>query len=253
MPKKIAQVTLFVVIALFLIGAFVIIYIAQKTFSVQEKYPLGAQPIISYVNDCLKEKSEEAVLQTGLQAGFYTMPDPFLIYDTEFIPYLYANGQKKLLTDSIVEKEISDYIRDEIKECLANINSFSNFNLSQSNYSVETKIDDGIVAIKLNYPLTVQKGDFTLGLDTFDYQIESNLKGIIEITNELLSEYEKNPGMFCITCFDNIMDNHPFMKVAAVPATSPTIYEDKYIIFILEDEEYKINGSNFVFRFIAEA
>ena len=253
--EKRAQVTLFVIIAVLIAaGVIAVIFMQQKAGGEISPTPADVKPIQSYIENCLSETGKEAIMQTGLQAGFYTLPEPFLIYNyVEYIPYLYTDGKKKLLTSSIVENEISDYIGDEIKECLDNITSFKDFDVIQANYSVKTKISKDKIAMELNYPLTVKKGGFTFRFDTFDYNLKSNFNGAIEIANALLSEYEKNPGMFCLTCFDELMARHPFMKVAAVPATSPTIYKDKYIMFILEDEEYKIDDMNFVLRFIAEA
>ncbi len=257
MKARKAQLAIFVIIAIFIVCAVAFVAMTQREIIKAQfeklKITPEVKPIDVYVEDCFEKTGKEAVLYTSTQAGYYTLLEPFLIYKyTEFIPYLYEGGKLKLLELEEVEKEISNYIKDEIEPCL----DFENlkkqgFEISKGKPNVVTRIGDRRIVLRLNLPITIKKGTSTVLIDKFSISINSNLRKILDAANYIIIDYSKKPGFICLTCLDGFRDPH--ISVRAVPATSPTVTKDRYIIFLIKDEQYKINDENLIFRFVVEA
>ena len=244
-----AQITLFVIIAIILVAAISLVVYIQREARLEKMPEINL--VNEYIDGCLEQVGNEAVLQTSLQAGYYTLPEPFLIYNyIEFIPYLYEDGKHKLLKMETIENEISNYIRDEIDFCLDDFEFFreKGFDFSMGKPKANTKIREGKVTIDLNYPITVRKENSVTLLSEFSFATNSNLKKILETANKVVTIYAEKPGFICLSCLDEI--GEPYISIRAVPASYPTV--GNYILFFVIDEQYKINNEKLEFRFVVE-
>ena len=165
MNKK-SQITMFIILGIvilaviglviFLKGNVIKSYFEQQ-LSKTSSVPPQLQVVKEHIDDCLETTGKESIYYITQHGGYYKVPkETSIVYFTEEVPYYYLN--KKIYIPSIdtMEREVTNYILDNLKECL-DFNYFiqTGFNITAKNYSVSTKIMDKSVYIKINFPIKI--------------------------------------------------------------------------------------------------
>jgi hypothetical protein len=162
MDKKKGQVALFVVLAIVIVAAVILLFALRP-----ELNPLAKEPEPSgYLEKCIRDATSDALNQLSTQGGSLS-PTGFVLYDNNKVSYLcytsdyYSRcvNQQPMLKYS-VEYEISEYIRPKVQQCVYNLKQ----QYEKKGYEVETgvmKLDTTLqpkkVVIDMNMPLTVKK------------------------------------------------------------------------------------------------
>lgn len=191
---KKGQVTIFIIIAIAIIGLAVLIYQVvprtSTTTSVSADNPQG------FLETCLKEHIENVVETISLQGGNFE-PELSILYQSNEISYLcYTSENFKLCSNQQpllkrhVESEIKKNIEIQADRCFTEMET----NFNDKGYNAV--LSGGITRVELlpkrviasfdNYRLTLTKGD-TEVYESFDIILNNNLYEFVGITNSILS------------------------------------------------------------------
>ncbi len=236
-----AQVSAFIIIGVIILSV-VIIYFLSKSetefFNVQQKkVNPEVQPLYDFVDDCIRETGEAAILLVSSQGGYYALPElsidlgvPYYIHDKSYVPSL-----------ETISEEISRYINYNMDFCIDEFGEFPDFEINSNTIETTTDIKDSEVIISVNYPLSISKGDNRFSVEDFETIIDARL-GVLYRTadNIVLNEIDDLQGI-CIACIDSFAEENN-LKIHALD------YYDG-VIFSIVDETIKINDENIVFNF----
>ena len=194
-PKsKRSQLTIFVIIALIIVVAAVIIYLIYPKISAPSISLSPVEQIQNCLEDEIQEKTEQISLNGGsLNPQFYSnyyfeskkYTVEYLCYTNEY--YKQCVMQQPLLK-SHIENEIKNAINKKVGECFDTLEK----DLIKKGYSVDLKrndynieINSGKIKTTINYELTLSK-ESTNKYDEFVVSIDSNLYRLVNIANKIL-------------------------------------------------------------------
>jgi len=237
--SKRGQIALFVIIAIMLVGAVLVLLIAKPKipFITPEKIDVE-----SYIQKCATDSMTAAADKIMSQGGFLDLNNTekimykgsyvaYLCYTTEF--YRPCVNQAPLLENQIA-KQINDYSKPLMEKCILKLKA----NLENKGYTASigalntsvTLFPKSII-MNISLPITATKGDETLAYEGFDSKISSPAYEFASLANEIINS-EITYGDFNDI---NYIMFHPDMM----------IYKDK----INFDKFYtlEMNGKLFVF------
>lgn len=193
--NKKSQVTIFVVIGLvILISLSLLVYFKSSTLKI--KPPVDnlevndeIKPIQTYIINCLKESSKEALIKAGQNGGYIKFRgkasiQPYnsdaLVFEPQVIPYWYylrdcsssaigcLDSFKPPLCDekdecvinskgaNSIEEQLSDYVNENIQKCL-DFSVFEElFEIKTGSLQTTTIIRDNNVEFLLRYPIEIR-------------------------------------------------------------------------------------------------
>ncbi|MFH0752927.1 MAG: hypothetical protein V1914_05030 [archaeon] len=191
MQKK-GQVTIFIILGILIALILILLTLYNQQIILSEwqksKAEAGAelpaeQKVIQELQNCIDEKTEEAVVIAGMQGGYITLPeDPISLGpNNQFsnaltvagslrVPYWFyetANGLQKTQIPNvvIVQQQLGEYVKKEISSCAPETALRYNLVASEDKITVETTIQDYRTTFNINYPVTLESDTmrFTVG------------------------------------------------------------------------------------------
>ncbi len=272
MNKK-AQIALFLIagIVLFIIFVFLSAIKQQSNttngLNSNQNNPIEIQAqfhteskLTGYIDSCLKQTTEQAILSNGLHGGYFNLPKESTSDLQENIPYysqnnnvLNNNPQKINFlypSDEILLKQISSYVDSLLPICLNNFIQFKEqgylIKINQQMPSTTNAIfsADGLI-IKTNLPITITKestkesaqiqlANFMVELPAKD--LHTNFK-LAKIIAETMEQKE-----ICYTCFSKIAEQNNI-------SVNIIHLQNNVYLFELINTDYKINDEQYKLRF----
>ncbi|MEM4625215.1 MAG: hypothetical protein QXJ28_00395 [Candidatus Pacearchaeota archaeon] len=132
MHNKKAQITLFVIIALVVLLAILIVFLFRDRIFGNIKQSEFSE-VYNYFNDCIKEKTIEAIRIAQVQAGYIDLPDfepgnsqfpfssqlNFLGFSIPYWYYVSSNGKIKeqVPSKSLIESQLKNFLDRELLKC----------------------------------------------------------------------------------------------------------------------------------------
>ncbi|MBM3233520.1 hypothetical protein FJZ19_00325 [Candidatus Pacearchaeota archaeon] len=189
MINKKSQVTIFIIIAIVLIGLLIIIFYPRlSSLGAAPKTPSG------YIEECMNQHM--GIIENITERGGSLEPEHSIMYKENKIEYLcYTNEyyktctmQQPLLLEH-VEKEISSYMKDKAETCLNElINDYKSkgYQTSSSKPEVSTEIESGSIKITINSKVTLTKGA-SENYEKFSIARNSEMYDLIMIASSILN------------------------------------------------------------------
>jgi len=196
--NKKGQVTIFIIIAILIVGIVALIYFliprAETTTGFDTQNPQG------FIQNCMDDRIEEVVSTLSAQGGSVA-PEFYFNYQGNSIEYLcYTNEfyrpcviQQPVLQQHIIDK-ITGNIASDVETCFANLEA----NYEAEGYSVN--IQSGKTVVELlpkrfivnftDYILTTTKAD-TARHDSFSVVLNNNLYELTSIANSIINWEEE--------------------------------------------------------------
>ncbi len=224
---KKGQVTLFLalgIIMLLMLG----FAIFTKNIKFVENIDNPVTFIESSVKSCLKISGERALKIIGLQGRIYT--DDYFEYSSNKAYYAYKD-ENRLITIEELEKEISKYIKEDVEQCINNlVEEARGLEASFGTPEVKTLIADKNIMVTLDYPINIFFDDQTYAVSEFSQDFKVRLKKMHEVSANVVSLYEERQTINMT--YLNSLD----LLTTIIP------YEDKTIVFFLEDKNSNIEN-----------
>lgn len=241
------QITIFVIIAILLVALVVLFFVFKDDFGIG-KTSSEIEPIQTSVLSCLESTSEEGINYIALHGGYYKIPEEISMkYLEKEVPYYYINSKENIPSIERVERELEDYISENLKSCL-NFSSFEEqgFSINEGNVSSSVNIGEDKTNIKANYPLAIEKGEESFKLKEFKTEVLSNIKELHGASVELVNLYSEKPGYVCVTCLKDISNKYN-LEITATPLSNVSLADDDVIWFSILNSENELN-----WRFVVE-
>ncbi len=236
---KKGQVSIFIIIAIFIVTVIAFILILRENNSIQTNISPEIQSIYSYYKDCIKDTGEQAIYAIGWSGGYYTFPN----HSTEnAISYYYFQGKNYAPSKKFIESELSRFIDDMLVYCNNDLTQFSDFNIKAGEPKTTSKIEEGKVIFNVNYPLEITKVNTNYFIKNFNVNVKSRLKEIYDFSINLTNQQINNSGKVCISCINKQANDHDFY-------VELNDYDDETIIFTIIDKKIKIMNNDFRFNF----
>ena len=166
---KRGQITVFIVVGIIILFAVgLLLYVASIRPELQ-LFALQETEIERYIGSCLELTAEEAITLIGNTGGHIDVPESIKINERAHfafakgiepkIPLWYYNGQFKIPLKSDIEKRISDYIINNIDDCIGTFDILKDrFEFRKTgNTAANTTIEENRVFIQLSYPLEAKE------------------------------------------------------------------------------------------------
>jgi hypothetical protein len=205
-PKK-GQITLFVIIAIVIVAAIVLIFAFRDTlFSNNENSEFSE--VYIYFDDCVKQDTLQGLKIAGAQGGYIEVPDfnpgstyaPFssqLDFLGNPIPYWYyatGNGviKEQVPSQSMVEKQLENYLNQQIKQC--DFSQFLNkgFFIKNDNINTKVQISDNKVRVLIDSDLVVSKDNASSILTNRQVDVNSKFGKFFNLANNIYNKEKAN-------------------------------------------------------------
>ncbi len=218
--KKRGQISLYVIIGLIVLTTVVATlytkdYIIKTIFKLDLEseiiIPERIKPVNAFILSCLKETGERAINLIGQQGGYTTIPnDQFAstqlnlvsnaltIYNEDSVAYWFYEQPNKIQKTKIpskieMEYQISDYIENNIYNCINNFKDFAEYEIIEGDIKVNVLINKNNIDLSLNYPLDIKIKDFEFKeLNKFSQEINSPLLDLYESAVKILDNLNKD-------------------------------------------------------------
>jgi len=190
--KNKGQVTIFIIIAILIVGLAVLFYFiiprAEVTTVFDEKNPNA------FIQACLEDKIIDTAEIISLQGGSLA-PEHYFTYNNINIEYLcYTNEDYEtcVVQRPLLKQHIESEIENEIKEDVINCFNALKESYEEKNYNVD--LESGITNVELlpkrivtsfDYVLTVSRAQ-TDRYDSFSVVLNNNLYELISIANSVI-------------------------------------------------------------------
>jgi hypothetical protein len=210
MAKKMkkAQVTPFIIIGIvLLISASFFIYYRNLMMYEPETIPDDIMPVKTYIQSCIDEISKDAVIKLGIQGGYINIPDHMRLNQAYIemmprslikIPYWYYNGFDYAPTIESMQKEISSYVKENLRPCLDLEIYEKDYGIKElGKISVKTTIAEFDVDIRIDYPLKVldKSNNEQTEISKFYTILPVKLKHVYELSKKI-TEAQKQMHYF---------------------------------------------------------
>jgi hypothetical protein len=237
------QVSVFVIIgitAVVVVSLILLFVNADKlkliNSSHETDYTKQAKPVTDYVNQCLNKIGLSAMKKLGEQGRLY--PNVYIAAKDRKIAYFYFRGKGYFPEKDELEKEFSDYIKENIREC---INDFSETNLVVEDKGkgiiLKSKIDDKKIIVEMTYPLNVYFGAKIIPIESFKTEIKTEFSGMYGLSEKIYTETEKNPDWISL---DSLQDTGYKIRLIKVDANT--------LVYEISDEK-GLNDAPFKYTF----
>jgi len=249
--EKRGQVTVFIIVGVIILAVAGLTYLLvnlsteERLISESEKaLPAEMASVQNYVESCLEQTLEKALIATGKQGGYYVLPEYSSTKAHIDAPFYVYHNVDKMPGIERIEQEVSVYIEDQLLFCLQNFQSFP-FMIEFEYPQVDTNIVEGRVAVELFYPLEINVGEKVVHLDLFSSSVPSRLLQIYEASTEITNlSLEYGTGI-CLDCVGDISEKNN-LQIDIVE------FKDDQIFYVIKDEQVKIFDQPYYFRFASK-
>ncbi len=210
---KRAQITILIIIALFIICAMVFFVVVKakgqesdvfKNNNILKKMGFKSEldAVKSSISECIEQRTRSSLRTIGIQGGLYNKPAKYSDLGWAFIPYYYNQGEILIPTKNKIQEELALYVDDRLTGCFDSL-KFKNYQLSYNKPRTQTWIAPGRVKFMIDLPITLSKGTESSVLQLKDFPVEYNstLNEIYEISEYITNSHkDENSTMMCINC-----------------------------------------------------
>ncbi len=249
MHKK-SQITYFILfsIIIFIAGGFIFYINNQKIKEVEVHKSYGITsdiaPVKLYIENCIVETGKNALLYIGKHGGYYKLRNPKLEDSNFNLTYYLFDNIDFSPSLGYIEKEISNYIDNNLQFCINDFNEFKKqgFDITNHNISTNTKIGTNSISFDVNILIEIRKDKNIQKIDNFNGFINQvNLYNIHNVSKEITYLQYKEPYKLCLSCFYELSEeNNLYISVLE--------HLNNTLVFQITDYNTSITGIyNFTF------
>jgi len=195
--KRKAQISIFVIVALFLVITIILFFVIYQGPRIQIGEEFTPE---SFIDKCLRKSLRETV-DIMLPQGGFVSPTDYKIYNNIKVAYLCKNINfyEPCITQyplyiTRLEQEIEINAREEIEQCfisLENALEKRNYEFSGGDVVLEAKLKPGVVELTVSRDFSFSKGGVTQDFDSFITALKNPLYDLAYVANEIASQEAK--------------------------------------------------------------
>ncbi|MBS3076110.1 hypothetical protein J4481_00005, partial [Candidatus Pacearchaeota archaeon] len=207
--KKSGQVTIFIIIAVVIVGAVGGYFLLRGESSNEDRiYTPDVEGVREFVQDCFDEASLIGMYEFGEQKNPSTQN-----LNSEGLPYYYSGDQNLLPSKIDLGGEISNYILESFSLCIGDFENFENLEISSRQPSVNVEIENLKVSTELNYDLNVKKigSESSSNLkEAYSSEVDIKMGKMYEVIENIVSIDTTNEYGHCLTCSNELLEENDF-------------------------------------------
>lgn len=241
--NKKAQLTLFIIIILILVGVVIIFLVIRGI----EKEPVAdikdvfVGPVNDAIDNCVESTLIDGVRLIGLQGGYFNLPEKHFKTDLETIDYAYYNKKADLVSISEMENEISSYIELALPFCI-NDSAFPDLELEKREVDAKTNIAEDYVSVNVNFPISITNQEKTVVLEeTYEKEVSAQIPDVYKVANDIINNIIANPEFIDMTYLSELD-----YEIVILP------YDAENFIYSINDQSHRLDNIPYVFRFAVE-
>jgi hypothetical protein len=240
---KRAQITLFIILAIMIVLVIFGVYFwvnrdGVSSGGIDVAGLSGAERMDYELAVCINEYLPLAVQLLSLRGGAIENIGESIITDLGEINILYDGETPAYVTSASIQSEISSFLEVTLGSCLDD-DAYTQLNFSTRSIFAETIISQDKVISLADIILDIQEKDknevLTIPLTS---EISIHTLPMSQTANEILRIHDRDPTQIDITFLSSLPYDITFLP-----------WEDSYIIFIITDENSKINEVPVSFMF----
>ena len=182
-------------IFLYIIVGFVILLIAGLGFYFHKngfQLPFGQLRKIflevdNNIKSCLDKTVVDGIYFTGSQGGYYKSNVKKYNYLGYNVPYYFYKGRYAVPDNAFVSSEISDYINDNLYDCI-NFDSLESkgFIFNKSGVTSSVKMNEKDMLINIDSGIKVSLGSSSTGFDNYEKYVDFNYFNVLNTSRTVL-------------------------------------------------------------------
>lgn len=204
--NKLGQVTIFIIIAIVLVGA-VIGFFAFKDSLIGSEIPANMEPIYTDFLSCLEHYTFVGINVLESQAGYIYLPDfeqgsSYMPFSSQLdflgnpVPYWYYVSGNNIQRENVpsvgnMESDIEQFIEEKINKCIFDKYYEQGFMITQGEPKASVDIMKDRVEVELKMNLGVEKGEESALVRNHYVVVNSNLGKLYESAIEIY-DYEQD-------------------------------------------------------------
>jgi len=207
MEKRKAQVTIFIIIAIFLVAAIVGFFLLRGSIGVGE-LPESIQPVYASFLFCLEEDGLSGIDVLESQAGYINLPNfepgsAYMPFSNELdflgnpVPYWYYvsgnNIQKEQIpSKDLMEEQLGNFIEEKIRNCILDSYYEQGYEIEQGVPEADVTIKKNKVEVDLNMGFAVRFGEDTAFVEDHHVEIDSMLGNLYDSAKEIYDKEQED-------------------------------------------------------------
>ncbi|MBI2147343.1 hypothetical protein HYU19_02580 [Candidatus Woesearchaeota archaeon] len=250
--KRKGQITAFIIVGILilLLASFAYLFWSaamagreQETAAVE--IGQAASSIQTYVQACLQDVAEDAVLHVARYGGYYEPPadtDPALL-----LPVYFDHGVRSDISREELQHQLARYIEDNLFFCVKTFVPFREQGiLIQQGEEIATAVlQDDTVVVSLQYPLRLRSGGAETSLASFSARVPARLSAIHNAISEFFAVQEEDPSSICISCLAQLNEQYT-LRTEMNP-----LNEDGLLLYTITDDQVLVHNLPLKYRFLA--
>lgn len=190
LSKRLGQLTLFVIVALVIIGAIGGYFLFKSKF-IQTEIPANILPVYEQYKSCVENSAIIGAKEIGLQGGYIEKPafeagseySPFsnqLGFLGRGIPYWYyvsGNGiaKEQIPTNKEMGQDLGDFIKTDIANCDFGALRAQGYVINAGDSQATANIQDNVIQVFMKQTIDVTFGDSSFSISNRQFDVSSNL------------------------------------------------------------------------------
>ncbi len=186
--KKRGQIAVFVIVGIVLIIIIGVFFLLRNNLSKEKGIDSQADSISSFVESCIEQTSNDAILHISKRGGYFIAPKGSI---HNKIPYYYNKEKNLMPLKERIEDELSLYMDNMLFFCIKNFVDFPDFDVRHGEVESDVKIYDEKIVFEIKYPLSFSKGENSYVFEDFDFEVDVKLGMIYNVIEQIINEQKK--------------------------------------------------------------
>jgi hypothetical protein len=243
---KRGQVTVFVILAIVILAIVGLIAYYNETIRAKlgdttlrgVSLPAEVREVQSYIQGCVEETSNDALVMIGSQGGYYNLPRGNF---EGSLAYYYYDGRTMVPSLQEIGQEVSDYINNNLANCV-DFNEFPRLGFEDERPIAKVKILEENVDVAVTYNVVIESETESYNLkEPYYVNVPVRLGKIYEVSKEIVNMEKKGIENFCISCLLDIgIENKLRISLDNF---------DNDLIFSITDDYSKMDEGFYIFMF----
>jgi len=249
--KRKSQVTVFIIIAIFIVASIIIIFTALHKPSTGDSGEQAISPSDDpkgYIQKCARDATTPAFKEIIPHGGFFNPTNYVKRSGIEVALLCYTENNYQLCTNvhPVIEKEMEDemygYVEPIVQECFEDVKaSHARYNYQEEPLNMSIVILPGQIAININKKISYERNDAIVSIDNFDTKINSPAFDFVRITKQIIND-EVSCDCLTETCNTDIPGLNEMNREYTI--TKPVYSGNGEEIYVIEED---LSGKEFNF------
>ncbi|MBA7672357.1 hypothetical protein ES703_80533 [subsurface metagenome] len=207
MINKKGQVTIFIIIAIVLVGAVISFFILRESL-VLKGIPASIEPIYTSFLSCLEDDTLIGIDILESQAGYISLPDfepgsTYMPFSSQLdflgnpIPYWYYVSGNNIQKEQVpskedMEEQLGEFIEEEITACVLDRYYDQGFEISQGEPKAKAIIRNNEVEVNLDMSLGINKEEDSALVRNHKIIVKSGLGMLYDSAKKIYEQEQRN-------------------------------------------------------------